>query len=575
MTTDQRATLRELRRTRARRRLGDVEWYDVAYRAYLFALVGLIVVVTVSDAIDGVVGDEVDTGQLLAVGPSILGLAVVVAAALGLRSGAEGGPVSVELADIRHVLLAPVRRRTVLLRPVGQRFRSLAFALALVGGVLGQLVATELDGSCAAWAAGGVLFGAMTGATFVGAAVLSHALRVPRWAATALGGGLLAWQGVAAWRLWNDEITDAATTSTDGGASIAGPADLHGRIALWGVEQHPVDALAIAGTAAVVVSALLFCGRLRIEPLARRGELVSQLRFAATVQDIRTVVLLRRQLRSERLRSTPWLGRTGGRRRVAPSPVRGPARPRRAASPAVTGSVVWQRGLRSLRRLPLARLGRIAATSAIGGVAAALTVTSSPLFGLLVLAAVFVVGLESLEPLSQEVDRPDLTDRLPVERGWIYAHLLLAPASLLAVAALIGAAAGSIVDPAAAAGLFAVAVPVAVAGAVGPVVATVTDAPAAMSSTTLFGSPRHAESTLMPPEFAGFGTIARTLLPMVLSAAGLVPVYAMRVRADPATAVRSWVGVALFVAGVLWWVRRRDAWGANIRHFFEQGRAAA
>ena len=79
----------------------------------------------------------------------------------------------------------------------------------------------------------------------------------------------------------------------------------------------------------------------------------------------------------------------------------------------------------------------------------------------------------------------------------------------------------------------------------------------------------------MPPEFAGFGTIARTLLPVVLSAAGLVPVYAMRVRADPATAVRSWVGVALFVAGVLWWVRRRDAWGANIRHFFEQGRAAA
>lgn len=251
------------------------------------------------------------------------------------------------------------------------------------------------------------------------------------------------------------------------------------------------------------------------------------------------------------------------------------ARPRAGASPSVTGVVVWSRGTRSLRRLPLARLGRIAATAAIGGVAAALTVTGSPLFGLIVLAAVFVVGLESLEPLSQEVDRPDLTDRLPVDRGWIYVHLLLAPAAMLAVAALIGAAAGSIVEPSGAAGLFAAAIPVALAGAAGPVVATVTDAPAAISSTTLFGSPRNAEATLMPPEFAGFGTVVRTSAPVVLSAAALVPLYAMRFRAEPGTVVRSWVGVALFVGLVLWWVRRRDAWGANIRHFFEQGRAAA
>ncbi len=34
------ATLAELRRTRRLRRLGDIEWFDVAYRAYLFALGG-------------------------------------------------------------------------------------------------------------------------------------------------------------------------------------------------------------------------------------------------------------------------------------------------------------------------------------------------------------------------------------------------------------------------------------------------------------------------------------------------------------------------------------------------------
>lgn len=584
MTVEQRSTLRELRRTRTRRRLGDTEWWDVAYRAYLFALVGGIVVVTASDAVDGVVGDGVDTGRLLAAGPAVLGLFVAAAAALGLRSGADGGPVSIEPANIRHVLLAPVPRRSVLLRPVGQRFRSLSFGLALVGGVLGQLVATELDGSRAAWAASGALFGAMVGATFVGTAVLAHAWRLPGWAATALGGALVAWQAVAAWWVWGDVVVDAGDVT--GHSSVAGWADLPGRIALWGIDQEPADLVAIAVTAALVATALLACGRLRIEPLERRGELVSQLRFAATVQDLRTVVLLRRQLRSERLRGSPWLARPGRRGRPAPSAASapggatGPGRatvqasvPQRATTPDATASVVWRRSGRSMRRLPLARLGRVAASAAIGGVGAALTVTGSPVFALVVLAAAFVVGLECLEPLSQEVDRPDLTDRLPVERGWIYANLLVAPAALLAAAALVGGTAGAIVEPGRAAVLFAVAIPVAAAGAAGPVVATVGDAPPAISSTNLFGSPRSAEPTLMPPEFAGFGTVVRSLLPVVLSAAGLIPLFAVRAGDDVATVVRSWVGVVLFVAALLWWVRRRDAWGVAVRRFFDQGRA--
>ena len=571
MSSDARDTLRELRQTRTRRRLGEVEWYDVAYRVYLFALVGLIAVVTASDAIEGVVGDGVDTDELLAVGPSIIGIAVVVAAALGLRSGADGGPISVELADIRHVLLSPIQRRTALLRPVGQRFRSLSFGLALVGAVLGQLVATELEGSRTAWAASGALFGAMVGATFVGLGVLAHALRLPRWGATLLGGALLVWQCAGAWWIWSEEHSSGS--SGLGTAPIVGPADLHGRVALWGIEQRPVDWVAVGVTAAIVIGALALCGLLRIEPLARRGELVSQLRFAATVQDLRTVVLLRRQLRSENLRTRPWFARA--RHRVVQPASQPAGRPRQLAGSEVSPRIVWRRGERSLRRLPLARLTRVAAMAAVGGVAAALTVSSSPLFGLLLLAALFVVGLECLEPLSQEVDRPDLTDRLPIDRGWLFVHLLVAPAGMLVMAALIGAAAGAIADPSLAAGLFALAIPVAAAGAAGPIVATVTDAPAATSSTNLFGSPRDSESVLMPPEFAGFGTVARTLLPVALSAVGILPVYAMRSQPDVTTALRSWVGIGLFAAAVVWWIRRRDVWGVKIREFFEQGRAAS
>ena len=80
-------------------------------------------------------------------GPAVLGAAVAVAVALGLRSGSDGGPVSVESPDVRHLLLAPLPRRTVLARPVVQRLRTMAFGGALAGGIAGQLASRRLPGS--------------------------------------------------------------------------------------------------------------------------------------------------------------------------------------------------------------------------------------------------------------------------------------------------------------------------------------------------------------------------------------------------------------------------------------------
>ena len=228
--SDARATLRELRRTRTKRRLGSTDWYDIAYRVYLFAFAGLVLVVVLSDAIDGLIDDEVDVDVLLAKGPSILGIAVMVAVAMGLRSGADGGPISVETADIRHVLLAPMSRRVVLFTPIWQRLRSTMFSFGLVGAVVGQLVATELVGSRAAWAASCAIYGAIIGALFVGVGVLAHAVHLPRWAASMLGTAVVAWQAAVAWGIWND--------TTEGAARLA-PANLAGNIALWGIDQRP------------------------------------------------------------------------------------------------------------------------------------------------------------------------------------------------------------------------------------------------------------------------------------------------------------------------------------------------
>ena len=551
--TNDRTALRDLRRTRQRHRLGDTEWFDVAYRVYLFALVGLIGVVLASDAIGGLIGDDVTTADLLTRGPSLLGIPVVAAIGLGLRSGADGGPVSIEVADVTHLLLAPISRRRVLLRPVAQRVRSAMFALALPGAIVGQFVAREVEGSRASWAAAGAVFGAVVGAAFVSSAVLSHSLRLPRWGATVLAAALLGWQAAAAWATWNE--SDSAVR--------AGPANLAGSLAFWGIRQRSIDLVAIAVVIAAVGAALALSGRLRIEPLVRRGRLVSQLRFAATVQDLRTVVLLRRQLRAETLRSMPW----GGAPRV-------PVRARFHTRTTSLHTMIWKRGFRSLRRLPAARLGRIAALAVAAGVSGSLAVSSSLLFLLGLLAALFLLGMETIEPLSQEIDRPDRTDGLPIDRGLLYAHHLVAPAALLAAAAVIAAATASAIRPSDAAAAWAIAIPTLWAGALGPVIAAVLDSstPIAVADTTLLGAPRDTDVSLVPPEFAGFSNALSTFIPVAISAIGLVPVIAMRSDPSAATAGRIVVGVALVGAAAVMWILRRDRWGVKIRAFFEAGR---
>ena len=54
--------------------------------------------------------------------------------ALGLRSGSRGGPLALERAEVRHVLLAPVDRTTALRAPAIRQLRFLAFVGMVAGG---------------------------------------------------------------------------------------------------------------------------------------------------------------------------------------------------------------------------------------------------------------------------------------------------------------------------------------------------------------------------------------------------------------------------------------------------------
>jgi hypothetical protein len=162
----------------------------------------------------------------------------------------------------------------------------------------------------------------------------------------------------------------------------------------------------------------------------------------------------------------------------------------------------------------------------------------------------FLLGLEAVEPLSQEIDQPGLTDGLPLVRGWLHVHLLVAPAGLLVPYAALGAAVVAVFERDAAAAAFTLAFPVALLGMAGAVVSTVRDAP----------DPVAAESAFVPPEFAGFGNAMRILVPVAISTLGALPVLVAREEPGWATIARSIVAIALIVTAVSWWVTRRDRW---------------
>jgi hypothetical protein len=532
------AALRSLRRTRQRHRLGDLDWFEAAYRVYLVGGFGGGGVLWLSSSIKDTAVAASTEASVLQHGPAVLGLLAALALMAGLRGGAQGGPIALEAADVVHVMLAPIDRRRALMRPAGQRLRSAMFSGAVAGGVVGQLAGRRLPGSLVAWAAGGALFGVTVAGLWVGVALLAHTLRLPRWLATLLGLGAVAWQGAAiAWR-------------------VPAPGNVIGSLGLWGWRQHPVDLVPSALAVVAVVAGFTLLRRISLDALARRSALVAQLRFAVTMQDLRTVILLRRQLNQEHPRRRPY--------------VRVPAA--KVGHHGFTSSV-WRRGWHGLLRFPIPRVVRMAALAAgMGVLQAAVVRGTTPAFvGTALLG--FVLGLEVMEPLSQEVDQSDRADALPHERGEIMARHLIAPAVALVPFAVVAATACVLALGANSAAIVPAAImalPTVLGAAAGGVVSIVRDAPDPSSSVNT--------QTFIPPEMAGFTTTLRLIWPILVSTLTtctvLLPRAALR-KGQSATAasVRGALGVLLVVALVAYWVRIRDRLRHKIRAFLDEGRA--
>ena len=519
--------LRDMRTRRRKNRLHDLEWFDALYRVYLAAFVGGGAIMFLS----GLVGDTALTSEQLADVtthiPHGVGLVAAIVVFLGLRSGAHGGPIAIEEAEVRHVLMAPIERGTALRHPALQRLRTFVFVGAIAGGVANQLLARRLeneDSPMIVFIIFGAVAGGIVGALFVISALLAHTFSVRQSLATAVGVVLIGAQ--------------AAVTFAN--VSLPGPFDFIGSTSMWWLRTHAWDLLGLAIICALSVVAVVRVGSLSLEALARRSALVSQMKFAVTLQDLRTVVLLRRQLSQEHMRTSPWL----------------------KLPKALRGDVVMVRGVRSVLRFPLRRLSRMVALSATA--AYMLVVAFNGTTPAVVIAGVllFIVGLDLVEPLSQEIDQPDRTDSFPRERGWLLTKHLVVPAvatvPFIALGVCVAFIArsetstigyGFLLGASAAAGAIAGAALNAVNGAPDPA-----------------GSANAGLS--LPPEMSGMGTVIRGAFPPFISVVACLPLLAVRESETSGmqlgNGLRAIGGVAIVLTLVGGWIRQRDA----IREWF-------
>jgi hypothetical protein len=317
--------------------------------------------------------------------------------------------------------------------------------------------------------------------TAVGAALLASGLRISRTVANLAGLVVIALA-----------VADLLSLH------VAAPTTSFGVLALWQITAGPGVVVAALLAVAMSVAGVLFVSGMSIEKARERAGLVEQLRFALTMQDLRTVVLLRRHLAHEQLRVTPWFS--------LPWSLSGNAR------------------RRAVRGLLHFRIGRVLRMLLLGAAAGLLLGWTTDVPALLAPAAgiLFLVGYDAVEALGQEIDHQMLWASHPMaEPGHLLTQFLevgmvaCLPVTIVAaaVASLVtGFGDGRIVA------LVAIAVLGAGGAATGAAVSTVLGPPDMATMASRYGS----------PDMIGWALVIRAILPVIVTAITILPVLAMR-----------------------------------------------
>jgi hypothetical protein len=412
VSSEQTVALGELRAARRRRFVAQIDVMEVLYRVYLGAIFGGIALAVIAGWVEEAPASASAIADMKEHGPAVLGLALALAVLMGLRSGARGGPLAIEAAEVQYVLLAPIDRGAALRPAAWRQLRIAVIGGTVLGAVIGNFVFRRLPGSPVAWIACLALLGALLPLCALAAALLASGRRLRPLVASAIGTGLVAWT-----------LADLLLGATTSPATLAGEI---GTLPLQGGGSH----LVLAGVGLAIALALAWfglraVGRIALEAARRRAALTAELRFSASVQDLRTVVLLRRQLASERPRRRPWI---------------------RLGAVASSRYPVWRRGWQSFLRWPLGRVVRVLAIGLAAGAAIAAAWSGVTLLFVLPGLLLMVAALDLVEPLAQETDHPTRRELLPLAAAnLIQRHLVpsfAAMAALLLFATLAALALG-------------------------------------------------------------------------------------------------------------------------------------
>jgi hypothetical protein len=409
----QTAALGEMRAARRRRFVAQLDVMEALYRAYLAVIFGGIALAVIAGWVEEAPATAAAVVDMREHGPAVLGLALALAVLMGLRSGARGGPLAIEAAEVQYVLLAPIDRATALRPAALRQLRIAVLAGALLGAVIGNFVFRRLPGSPVEWIACLALFGALLPLCTLSAALLASGRRLQPALATAIGIALIAWS-----------LADLLLSTTSSPATMAGEI---GTLPLQGGGHSLI--LAAAGLAIALALAgfgLGSVGRIALEAARRRAALTAELRFSAAVQDLRAVVLLRRQLASERPRRRPWIR------------LRGMASSRHP---------IWRRGWQSFLRWPFGRVVRVLAIAVAAGAATAGAWNGITLLFVLPGALLLVAALDLVEPLAQESDHPTRRRLLPVAADSLIRHHLIPSSVAMAGVLLLGTLAALALGP--------------------------------------------------------------------------------------------------------------------------------
>jgi hypothetical protein len=506
---DAREAVRELERARRDTRRREIDFWEALYQAYVAGFTiawaaWLVASILPKDQIG-----PAEFATMTSRAPAAVGLAVALAVAIGLRSGSRGGPLVFDPPTVHYLFQSPVDRAFLARRSAVNQLRS-ALTWGIGGGfAVGLGTSISLPGGWFFLVLGLGIVGVLTSIALFGAALLASGHRISPAVAGAIGLAVIAWS-----------VADLI------GATATSPFSLIGGLALLRDTATFSSVIGIIVVALLLLLAFSSAGSISLEAALRRSDLLSQIRFAVTMQDLRTVVVLRRRLTGHTHRRRLWI------------PI-----------PRQTGNRLpaLQRTLRGLLHSPVSTLIRAAVLAVGSGVAFGLGRRWAAPMVLLTGLMLFLAAYDFVESLAQEIDKPTLWANKPVWPGDVVIRLTLAGAACMAPVAIIAIVAAGVVGGTNILLTALLAIP-----------ATTVGAAVGAGVSTALGAPT-ISATSMETEMFALTTVPRILAPPAIAVIPLVPVVGGLVKdvSPGASGTNSLFLMAVTCGLALLWLRTR------------------